>query len=258
MGHERLGALPRTQRWQSVVDKIAESQASGTLLIPDLADETLRNVQERFLRIHTDSGVQAAFAYLISLATASLPLSGGLASPNTGVEVDTSPARIVKNLCDWVRSHCASPEYAEIACRAGADAIAEWTKCQNAQGRLFDDKADATRIWARSSDGAGFCQVARAFFAKFTERYLRYFLEREASSRLTSLSAREEFAQNLHEHIDEVSHHAFETSKITQSFAAGWFNKHACETRPSDRDIEGFLGLAFSKLREELRRETTR
>jgi hypothetical protein len=195
---------------------------------------------------------------LVSLATTSLPPSAGLASPSTGIEAGTSPARVVKNLCDWVKSHCASPEYAEIACRAGADAIAEWTKRQNTQGRLFDDKADATRIWAGSSDGAGFCQVARTFFAKFTERYLRYFLEREASSRLTSLSAREEFTQNLHKHVDEVSHHAFETSKITQSFAAGWFNKHAREMRPSDRDIEGFLGVAFGKLREELRRETVR
>jgi hypothetical protein len=96
--------------------------------------------------------------------------------------------------------------------------------------------------------------VARTFFASFAERYLCHFLERHASSQLPSISAREDFARSLYKHIDEVSHHAFETAKITQSFAAGWFNKHAVESRPSDREIGGFLAIAFGKLREELRR----
>lgn len=162
------------------------------------------------------------------------------------------------NLCEWVRRHCSSSEYAEIACRAGADTIAQWTRKQSNQGRLFDDKLDAVQVWAQSSNGVHFCQVARTFFASFTERYLRYFLERHASSQFPSVSAREEFTENLHRHIDQVSHHAFETAKITESFAAGWFNKHAVHARPSDREIEGFLAIAFGKLREELRRETTR
>jgi len=258
MGHERLGALPRTRRWQTIVDGIAASQEGGTQAVGDLAERTLENVEDRFLRIHKDSGVQAAFAYLISLATASLPPSGGLASPDTRIECDLSPARIAKNLCDWVRKHGSSPEYAEIACRAGADTIAQWTRKQSEQGRLFDDRSDAAQIWGKSSDGASFCQIARTFFARFTERYLRYFLERHASSQLSSVSARERFNEHLHEHVDEVSHHAFEIAEITQSFAAGWFNKHAVQARPSDREIEGFLAVAFGKLREELKRETDR
>jgi hypothetical protein len=97
--------------------------------------------------------------------------------------------------------------------------------------------------------------VARIFFAKFTERYLRYFLEREASAELPSLEAREKFSQQLSAHVDAVSQHAFETSKIAQSFAAGWFNNHARNAHPSEREIEGFLGLSFGKLQEELQRE---
>jgi hypothetical protein len=258
MGHERLGALPCTRRWESIVERIAQAEAGGPPAIADLAEATLKNVQSRFLRIHEDDGVRAAFAYLVSLATNTLPSSGGLSSPDTRIEADVSPARIAKNLSDWVRKHAESGEYAEIACRAGADTIAEWTRKQSEQGRLFDDNADAHRIWAQSSNGAGFCQVARTFFARFTERYLRYFLERQASSQLTSISARDNFAQNLRQHVDDISQHAFETAKITQSFAAGWFNKHATLTRPSDQEIDGFLSIAFGKLREQLRREATR
>jgi len=80
-------------------------------------------------------------------------------------------------------------------------------------------------------------------------------LEREASAQLPSFEARESFAKSLHVHIEEVSRHAFETSKITQSFAAGWFNNHARESRPTDTEIRGFLATAFGKLQEEMQRE---
>lgn len=56
-------------------------------------------------------------------------------------------------------------------------------------------------------------------------------------------------------HVDDVSRHAFETAKIMQSFAAGWFNKHAKEGLPTNASMRGFLRLALGKLREELRRE---
>ncbi len=61
--------------------------------------------------------------------------------------------------------------------------------------------------------------------------------------------------KRLIEHIDVTSRHAFETARITQSFAAGWFNKYANKTLPADEDINNFLRIAFGKLREELWRE---
>jgi hypothetical protein len=43
--------------------------------------------------------------------------------------------------------------------------------------------------------------------------------------------------------------------QITQSFAAGWFNAHARDKLPDNKEVEGFLAIAFGKLRDELRRE---
>lgn len=59
----------------------------------------------------------------------------------------------------------------------------------------------------------------------------------------------------LSSHIDDVSRHAFETAKITQSFAAVWFNKHLKTGLPDDEAKAAFLSLAFGKIRDELRRE---
>ena len=112
-------------------------------------------------------------------------------------------------------------------------------------------------IWRRANNAEGFCEVARLFFSKFTERYLNYFLGREASAVLANAGEREQFASQLREHVDTVSKFAFETSRITQSFAAGWFNRHARDQAPSLDELEGFLSIAFGKMREGLMREAS-
>ena len=63
------------------------------------------------------------------------------------------------------------------------------------------------------------------------------------------------FRQQLQKHLGDVSKHSFETAKITQSFAAGWFNKNAAKDQPSIAQLRHFLSYAFEKLREDLRRE---
>jgi hypothetical protein len=44
-------------------------------------------------------------------------------------------------------------------------------------------------------------------------------------------------------------------AKLTQSFAAGWYNKYAVNSLPDNKQVEAFLRMSFGKLREEFRRE---
>jgi hypothetical protein len=258
MGHERVGALPLSKRWRAIVQAISATPEGSPDRVADIAAGTLKNVASRFSALHKDSGVQAAFAFLVSLATDHLPRSVGLASPEFRLEQNPPPIRIAKSLNDWIRNHADSTEYAELACRAAGDTIAEWTKRETRQKQLFDVDMPAAAVWDRAASAAGFCELTRSFFAHFTRRYLQYFLDREASAAIPSIEGREAFQRSLSAHVVDVSRHAFETAAITQSFAAGWFNNHAREGRPTDREIEGFLSLAFGKLQEELRREARR
>ena len=50
MGHERVGALPRTKRWQDVVGGISDA-ASVDGDVRELANATLENVRSRLLAI---------------------------------------------------------------------------------------------------------------------------------------------------------------------------------------------------------------
>ena len=256
MGHERIGALPHTKRWRDVVAQMAESSGSREDAAA-IANAILQNVRVQFRKIHSDDGVVAAFQFLVAL-TKSSSLDGPVEasfSPRIDLEGSPSTLRLIGQLRSWVEAQGGSREYADIAAKASADAISLWSTQQSIQASLFTNPGDPREIWQRADNGAGFCEVSRLFFSKFTERYLNYFLEREASASMSSISDRDRLASQLRDHIDGVSRFAFETSHITQSFAAGWFNNHARDRYPSKSESRGFLNVAFGKMREELRRE---
>ena len=258
MGHERVGALPRSKPWLAVVAQVASSTGSEDD-VAAIAKSTIDNVRNQFRRVHRDDGVIAAFQFLLALTTAASPTSaqGYPSAADLGLASNPSTLRLVSQLREWVDSHRQSDEYAELSKKAAGDAIALWSERQQQQPALFSDQGDTAEVWRRANNGEGFCEVARPFFSKFTERYLNYFLGREASAVLASASERDQLASQLRDHVDNVSKFAFETSRITQSFAAGWFNNHARGQAPSMNELEGFLSIAFGKMREELTREAS-
>ena len=256
MGHERVGALPRTKRWSDVVDGIAAAAAvDGD--VGALATGTLANVRSQLRAMQGDTGVIAAFEFLIGLA---LSASSRLERESLGhlavdLESNPSPLRLAAALGQHVEERRESLEYAEIARKAAVDTVSLWTQEQTQQLSFTAQGERVQEVWARASDGRGFCEVSRIFFARLVERYLNYFLSREASARVDGTEARERLATRLRDHVDGVSHHAFETSRITQSFAAGWFNAHARDRVPTTRETASFLAVALGKLHEELLRE---
>ena len=256
MGHERVGALPHTRKWRDVVAQLAESSGSPED-VAAIANDTLQNVRAQLRKIHSDDGVVAAFQFLVALTKSASSQDPGETSFSPRIDLEASPStlRLIGQLRSWVEDQGRSREYADIAAKASADAISLWSSQQSMQASLFTDPGDPREIWQRADNGAGFCEVSRLFFSKFTERYLNYFLEREASASMASISDRDRLATQLREHIDGVSRFAFETSRITQSFAAGWFNNHARDRSPSKDESRGFLSFAFGKMREELKRE---
>lgn len=257
MGHERVGILPKTKRWTTIVSDMASFSASENN-VPEIAQQTLKNVQSRFEDIERDKGVQSAFQFLVMLSISAKHQNPSefLASQGINLSENITPLQIAKALTEWVNKQSDSNEYAAFARSAAIDAISEWYQSnQTFQENLFAGDKDQFEVWRKSADGSGFCELSRLYFSKFTERYLKYFLERAASASMNSIDTRNRFNKELEKHLGEISKHAFETAKITQSFAAGWFNKNAKDEIPSARKIQGFLNIAFGKMKGELLRE---
>jgi hypothetical protein len=258
MGHERAGVLPKTQRWVKIVTGI--QACSGTDFdVSGVAGETVKNVRHRFRQIEQDAGTKAAFRFLVDVALAArAPDSQQLVRLTGDVTQKITPIKLASSLRRETAQHNQKPEYTAIAEAAASDALALWYEKHRPQTlSLFESFNSSHQVWQEAGTGAGFCELARLFFAKHTERYLNYFLEREASDAFENVSDRHRFKESVEAHVDSVSQHAFETARITQSFAAGWFNKRIKEGPPTDTEIEGFLSVAFGKMRDELLREVS-
>ena len=258
MGHVRMSVLPTSQKWRNIIQQIAGMHVSDTE-VADIAQQTIQNVRDRFRYIMQDDGVLVTFQFLVNLAVASREQNPRVwLLDNIGIELPDNPTPLsfAKAINSYVETRKGSFEYGDIAQKAAGDAIANWYRENQVNTLpLFESLDDPFEVWRKAGNGAGFCELSRLFFAKFTQRYLKYFLEREASAALGNIDKRIEFEERLEEHVDAVSLHAFETAKITQPFAAGWFNKHAIEGVPRESEIKGFLSHAFGKMRDALQRE---
>jgi hypothetical protein len=70
MGHERIGHLPSTKRWRSIVAELTEFSQSNDN-VASIADKTVRNVARQLEQMNQDKGVLASFSYLLNLLHAS-------------------------------------------------------------------------------------------------------------------------------------------------------------------------------------------
>ena len=257
MGHERIGMLPTTEKWRDIVDQIAGMYVSEAA-VAEIARQTIQNVRNQFRRLDQDGGVLESFQFLVNLAVASREENPRAWLSSIGIELpeDPTPISFAKAVNAWIELKRDSYEYGEIAQRAAGDAISGWyNENKPTTGSLFESLEDPFEVWRRAGNAAGFCELSRLFFAKLTQRYLEYFLDREASSALGDIEERTEFKRQLENHVDSISVHAFETAKITQSFAAGRFNKHPKEGVPSQKEIKEFLNIALGKMRDGLQQE---
>jgi hypothetical protein len=260
LGHERVGYLPKTQKWRGIVKSIS-SYTDAEEIIVDIAAQTTKNVRHRFQNIENDSGVFAAFKYVLALTYSSKSQNAFDKLDQQGINLpkDFNLYDLAYSIQEYIGKNTDSKEYSAFATQSMIDTVSDWARLhEKNQIALFDSSDKGLDLWNKAANGAGFCELSRLFFSKFTERYLKYFLEREAAASISNIYDRKQFNQNLEEHVDQISKHAFETSKITQSFAAGWYNKEVKGIFPSDRKIKGFLSFAFKKINSELIREETK
>ena len=242
------------------LDRTIQGSPEDAIPTKEIAALTMEAAKSKLREVQRDVGVARSFQFLLLLSVAARQENPQAVLAEYGLVIPelVSPLALSVALRAWLQptEQQANPEYATIARQATVDTIAEWHQANTiGQRRLFGNDTDPFESWRRASQAGGFSELSRTFFAKFTGRYLNYFLSRAASATLSTTEQRDRFDVALSNHIDQISRHAFETSKITQSFAAGWFNNNAQQELPSDDKIKGFLGLAFSKIREELRRE---
>jgi len=226
LGHERVGYLPKTQKWKTIVDAIIRVN-NDTIAVPEIASQTLRNVSEKFLDLKNDSAFLGAFKFLVTVSHCQREEDPIKFLQDQGINLPNSSGlfHLSKEVNSWMERQGGSKEYATLATKALINTLTNWVNRNSTQVNLFTSENNILNSLTGLSEGSGFCDVSRDYFSRFTTHYLSYFLDRAASSNINSIQGRNEFSNRLNNHIHEISNHSFETAKIAQSFSAGWLIK---------------------------------
>ena len=254
MGNYRLGELPRTQKWQDVVDMI-DCGAN----VPQVARTTLAAAEKQFLAAADDPSVVHSAWLLMQLPHAAR--TGNLADAlrDIGVAVDGPPtlmeltAAISEGLDSHTITHRNRSDFGEMASQSLVESLQE-TVAPRLTSLFSTSPADVERELGSLAGPKGIGTLAHAFFARLTERYLDYFLSRTMSTqvgpnmRFATLSEKREFDKALRLH-------ARQAATVMQRFAGEWAAKTNWEKRTvSKQDTARFVFGAMSKLVGELRR----
>lgn len=257
MGHERIGFLPHTRQWNRIVESLSQYGMGGASAA-SIANNTLDAVRQTYAQMPYDDSVVKSLSFLATLSFSANQTDQVSFLNNNGCSVDAnmSLASLLMSVQQYVVTDTGSLETNKIARDATMQAIIGYQKTHETnQISLFSDEGES--VWKSVGSGSAFCELARSFFASFTERQLKYYIERAAASAIDDYDTLQRFNSQLSEQTKAIADHTFEISKLTESFAAGWYNKNVRETLPSAQQVEGFLGHAFGKLREEFRREAS-
>lgn len=254
MGHERIGFLPKTQSWKSIVDQLAQFDNDPNS-VSYIANQTLENIRALYKKMPYDESVVKAIQFLAILSTSAKKENQQVFLNENGLNLlDISLFTLARSAKEFIKTENGSLEINKIACDSVLEAMAKFEhKNKNLQNDLFNETKES--IWNKIGSGSDFCELAREFFASFTDRHLQYYIDRETAHSINDFQKIENFREILN---NQITQHSFETSKIMQSFAAGWFNKYGVENIPSKGEISNFLKLAFEKMREEFRREVAK
>jgi hypothetical protein len=256
MGHERIGFLPKSKSWRNVVESIHEYSTTNSD-VSSIAEQTLKNVRQKFLNLNSDLSFIASFKCLLLLSYANKTKNPVSFLYDQGINLDPNGSlfHLTSATQKWMENQSGSKEYNALATKALVDTINHWVITKQPQTNLFGSNNSILASWEKATNGTGFCEVSREYLSRFTTNYLSYFLDRAASAQINSISDRNKFTDSIKSHINEISVHAFETSKIAQSFAAGWFNDNTKSDLPSDKKIKDFLGVITKKFHDEFSRE---
>lgn len=254
MGHVRIGFLPHTQQWNAIVNQISTYDNSvSTVAI--IADRTLNAIRKEYENLQYDESIKKAIRYLSGIIVSSRQDNQIDFLQKNGYVIDGDITLFSLIACSFkaLQTEDGSLETNKLVKDATVQAIMKYYQYHSEdQLSLFEP---GNNPFTNKGSGREFCELARLFFASFTEKQIRYYIDREASRVIDDFTKYTQFSKSLTDHSVEVSKHAFDISQIMQSFAAGWFNKYALDRIPSESCITEFLRIALGKMREEFRLE---
>lgn len=254
LGHQRLGTLPRTKKWQRVVEMIG-----GGADMRDIAEATSAAAERDMIDAGKDEALRHAFWLLTQI-----PLAARMGEhfiPELrmlGLKLSDRPSlvEIVTALTDAVDRHVRTTggrtdlgEMAQLSAAESLNAVAS-RELPGLFGTSFEDVRGAL---AGLGTPDQFSVLSRDFFARLTRRHLGYYLSRELPNHV-GVGKRFQTAREHKEFEGALDTHTRETARIVKEFSRDWFSKSNYEGGIDQDKAARFGHVAFDKIRRELRK----
>jgi hypothetical protein len=254
MGHIRLGVLPKSRKWQQVVDqlRLGADVAAVAGLAADAAETSLKNASNDPAFLH-------AFWLLTQIPLAARGPAFAEDLRRFGLEVPEQPglmdvaAAFSAAVDRYARQHGGRTDLGEMAQLAAVESLTA-TVGPTLPSLFGPTSAEVQRAFGRFSGGDRFSALAREFFSRLTQRCLDYYLSRELNNHI-GLHARFRDDRARSEFDGALDQHCREASRIVEAFAGGWYGKNVYQGDGlTPDDIRKFAPVAFGKIRAELRK----
>ena len=260
MGHTRLGTIPKSAKWNTVVAQLVgtDNGSPDSTDVAQIAAQTLDAARTGLEQAIGDTGLGYTFYLLTQIVLASRQsdwldrLAGlGLNLSNDSTLFDLT-AEVQYAIDDHIRRNGHSTDVSEMAQRAAGQALALLAGTSSVT--LFGSGNDELRAVVRHlSTRNGFAQLGQVFFGQFTTRFLNFYLSRIAAAQvgrgqLQGIADLTSFNRSLEVHCEQ-------TARIVRDFCGQWYSKTEYVEGIDLRNTSRFMAVALKKLRNELLRQ---
>lgn len=255
MGHIRLGRLPKTRGWKQVIELLDSSDSSSE----EIAVATAKAAKEFLSQENTEAAL--VFPYWLLTQITSKARSDDFVAGLAGIDLDISGVNsamgFLSSVTDFthkgIRSRGAIFPLSEFAQLSLREVLTE-TIGQESRS-LFGTTLEDIRLACRKySTPRQFAILSRLYFTKVLNRSLQFFVSKESSNSVGHGRKFENISE-LSDFNNALEAYCYQSAKIIEDFAAGWYSKKNWQGGISERDAKGFVFVAVDKIRSEIARE---
>jgi hypothetical protein len=252
MGHQHLGTLPQSKKWQRVVGLI-----SGGADVRDVASAVSAAAERAMIDAANDPAVRSAFYLLTQVLLAARKEHFVPELRMLGLRVSSQPSLVeivsafTQAVDREVRANGGRTDFSEMVQLAATESLN--AVAGRELSRLFGTTTnDVKTALADLATVKQFGLLSCDFFSRLTRRHLDYYLSRELPKHV-GINSRFQTVRE-HKQFDEaVETHCRETARIVKEFSGEWFSKHTYEGGITQAKAGGFVHVAFEKIRKEMR-----
>lgn len=263
LGHTRLGPLPKSRRWEQVVESLTGSVlgqyavSSSASRVNIIAAQTLKAARSTLARATNDPGLRYTFYLLTQLVLASRSSDWRSELDQHGISLSDQSSVFdltaeVQGAIDRYISGTplGATDLSEMAQQAAGEALTSLLAAQSPSIFGDSESRDLKNALRTLSTKKGFGQLGQKFFARFVARFLNFHLSRATAAglgapRLQNLAYISEFNEALTIHCEE-------SARIVRDFCGDWYSKTEYEHGIDPANSARFLAIAVRKLKSEL------